>query len=112
MAQMLDARQLPLYLKRVGLSHAHGTRHPSLAGLSQIGWQHMQHIPFENLSLRNAKAAKAFTISTKLEDLVAKLVLGNRGGYCFEVITCLQQFRKPIQLHICLATCLVALSPA
>jgi N-hydroxyarylamine O-acetyltransferase len=60
------------YVRRVGLA---GTE-PSLAALQMA---HVQSIPYENLDVRLGRE-----IRLEPESLVAKIVDGRRGGYCFE----------------------------
>lgn len=42
----------------------------------------LQAIPFENLSLRLARAAAQHGVSTELLPTYRKMVEGGRGGYC------------------------------
>lgn len=65
------------YLKRVGL-----TRVPDLGGLMRA---HLRSIPFENLSVLSGQP-----ILLDDQSLFDKLVLQNRGGYCFEMNTLFQ----------------------
>lgn len=56
-----------------------GERNPTVAVLEKLHLAHVTHIPFENLDIFLAKP-----IRLDLESLQVKLVLGKRGGYCFE----------------------------
>jgi N-hydroxyarylamine O-acetyltransferase len=62
---------LDAYLKRIGLRG-----HP---GIAEIHRAHVTSIPFENLDPRRGKP-----VSLEPDDLERKLVIGGRGGYCFE----------------------------
>jgi N-hydroxyarylamine O-acetyltransferase len=68
---------LSQYLARIGL-----TAPPNLDenGLKQVHAAQAFSIPFEDLDIHLGK-----TISLKPEDLVAKLINSQRGGYCFEL---------------------------
>ncbi|MCI0703003.1 MAG: arylamine N-acetyltransferase [Planctomycetia bacterium] len=73
MATDLD---LCAYLDRLGMP----TRpDPTSAGLAELHLAHATHIPFENLDVLLSRP-----IRLDLESLQQKLVLGRRGGYCFE----------------------------
>jgi N-hydroxyarylamine O-acetyltransferase len=67
---------LDAYLRRIGYT---GPRAPTVAVLHAVHRHHALAIPFENLgALRGAK------VDYTLPALLAKLVHGGRGGYCFE----------------------------
>jgi N-hydroxyarylamine O-acetyltransferase len=66
-----DGFDLSAYLERIGATGAGGTR--------EIHRAHARTIPFENLDPR-----RGVPVSLAPEDLMAKLVHGRRGGYCFE----------------------------
>jgi N-hydroxyarylamine O-acetyltransferase len=68
----LDDDALLAYLRRIDLPLAAATPRT----LQQA---HVQAIAYENLDVRLGR-----TISLDLPDLVAKLVTGGRGGYCYE----------------------------
>jgi hypothetical protein len=81
----LSPPQLSGYLKRIGLAAKHPSPPPpTLRTLADIQWAHLTTIPFENLSLRLEAAGQQFGISTDLELIYKKLVVGGRGGYCLE----------------------------
>jgi N-hydroxyarylamine O-acetyltransferase len=70
---MLD---LDAYFRRIGYA---GERTPTLATLAALHALHPTAIPFENLdTLRGAP------IRLDVDSLQRKLILGRRGGYCFE----------------------------
>ncbi|MEO8305821.1 MAG: arylamine N-acetyltransferase [Betaproteobacteria bacterium] len=64
------------YLERIGYS---GNLAPTRATLDALHFAHATHIPFENLDIH-----LGVPIRLDLPSLVAKLVHGRRGGYCFE----------------------------
>ncbi len=67
---------LPDYFARIGIAA------PAIASkeaLQRIVFAHAVTIPFENLDPLQGKA-----VSLKLDEVVAKLVHGRRGGWCFE----------------------------
>ena len=67
---------LDAYFKRIGYS---GPRDDSLDTLRELHKLHPQAIPFENLDPLLGRPVKLDPAS-----LQAKLVVGGRGGYCFE----------------------------
>jgi len=67
---------LAAYLERIRYE---GSLSPELAVLEALHEAHSSHIPFENLDVLLRRP-----IRLDLEGLQAKLVRGNRGGYCFE----------------------------
>ncbi len=71
--RMLD---VPAYLRRIAYR---GELAPSRATLDALHLAHVTAIPFENLDV-----LRGVPIRIDLRSLQAKLVAGNRGGYCFE----------------------------
>jgi N-hydroxyarylamine O-acetyltransferase len=67
---------LAAYFRRIDYQ---GPREPSLRCLEALHLAHATQIPFENLDLQ-----LGLPIHLDLEALQTKLVLGGRGGYCFE----------------------------
>lgn len=65
------------YLERIALSELPSS---DVAGLKEIHAAQAFAIPFENLDIH-----LGCSISLKPEDLIAKLLDQNRGGYCFEL---------------------------
>ncbi|WP_020560708.1 arylamine N-acetyltransferase family protein [Thiofilum flexile] len=82
------------YLQRI---HYQGEITPSAVLLKALMQQQLFHIPFENLDVLAGKG-----ISIIPEDIVAKLVYQQRGGYCYEVnglfSMALQALNIPYQL--------------
>jgi N-hydroxyarylamine O-acetyltransferase len=72
----MDADDLTAYLARIGVRRPPA---PDLASLAAIQWAHVTTIPFENLDILLGRR-----IAIDLPSIVAKLVRGGRGGYCFE----------------------------
>ena len=67
--------QLRSYLERI----SHVPSPPSPASLQALHMAHATHIPFENLDI-----LRQMPVALDTDSLVAKLVTGRRGGYCFE----------------------------
>jgi N-hydroxyarylamine O-acetyltransferase len=67
---------LDAYLNRIGYS---GPATPTLDTLAAIHYLHPRAIAFENLN-----PLLGWPVSLDTESLLAKLVSGGRGGYCFE----------------------------
>lgn len=65
------------YLARIGFI---GDVDKSLGVLVKLMCAQLQSIPFENLDVQAEKI-----VSLVPEDIVNKIVYGNRGGYCYEV---------------------------
>ncbi|MGW2113896.1 arylamine N-acetyltransferase family protein [Streptomyces zhihengii] len=72
---------LDRYLTRIGLRAG---RAPNAATLREVCSAHVHAIPFENLDPLRGRAP-----SLEPADVVAKLVHGSRGGYCYEQNTLL-----------------------
>ncbi|MFI5976972.1 arylamine N-acetyltransferase [Streptomyces sp. NPDC051452] len=72
----LEKRDLDAYLRRIGWE---GDARADLATLRGVHLAHALALPFENLDSLAGRAP-----SLDPADLVAKLVHGRRGGYCYE----------------------------
>lgn len=72
----MDADDLTAYLARIGVERPSAS---DLASLAAIHWGHVSTIPFENLDILLGRR-----IAIDLPSIMAKLVRGGRGGYCFE----------------------------
>src|SRR5437867_30164 len=68
---------LDAYLKRIGIAKR---RKPDLEFLTELQTRHMLSIPFENLDI--VPLRKPFGINP--ECFFNKLVISNRGGFCYE----------------------------
>ena len=67
--------QLAAYLARIGYQ---GPVTPTLSTLQGLHLHHPRHIPFENLD-----SWLGITVSLDPDSVFNKLVVLNRGGYCF-----------------------------
>lgn len=67
---------LAAYLRFVGLVRPAA---PTLDALTALQLAHLRAIPFENLN-----SVLGLPVSLAHDDLIAKLLSGTRGGYCFE----------------------------
>lgn len=67
---------LQAYFQRI---HYSGSKAADIETLMNIHRLHPKYIPFENLNPLTGRK-----VSLKLEDIFDKLVIGHRGGYCFE----------------------------
>lgn len=65
------------YLQRIGYS---GSISLDLATLTKLQEQHLFHVPYENFDILQGVA-----LSLDIPDLYDKIVVRNRGGYCFEL---------------------------
>ena len=85
--EALSKEQLDQYLLRIRLQHPEAA---NLTTLEAVVHGHTHSIPFENLSLTHPLAVPTSgepAISTDQQAVFNKLVLKQRGGYCFEVRT-------------------------
>lgn len=65
------------YLQRIGNVNI---KENNLESLKQLQWQHMLHVPFENLDVINR-----IPIPLDVETYYKKIVLHHRGGFCYEL---------------------------
>ncbi|MEQ1502052.1 MAG: arylamine N-acetyltransferase [Myxococcota bacterium] len=72
----MDSSLLERYFARIGYG---GPTPPTVDTLHALALAHACAVPFENLDPWLGRP-----VSLRLDDVVAKLVLGGRGGYCFE----------------------------
>ncbi|MFC9929536.1 arylamine N-acetyltransferase [Streptomyces sp. NPDC127190] len=81
---MSDSKRFDLdaYLARIGWE---GDRRPGLGTLRGVHLAHARSLPFENLDAVSGRVP-----SLAAADLVAKMVHGRRGGYCYEHNTLLR----------------------
>lgn len=80
------------YLERIGYQ---GDLEINPQTLHDLHVGHVTHIPFENLDQLQGK-----TISLDREDLFDKIVLNNRGGYCFEMNGLFSHVLKEIGFNV------------
>jgi N-hydroxyarylamine O-acetyltransferase len=71
-----DEDRIRAYLERIGLGKRPET---DLAGLTLLHRAHLYAIPFENLDIHLGRS-----LSLDPGDLFEKLVVGRRGGFCYE----------------------------
>lgn len=64
------------YFERIGWS---GATAPTLDTLGSLLRAHNHNVPFENLDIQLGN-----TLTTKIEDAYDKIVVGSRGGWCYE----------------------------
>ena len=77
------------YLERIGIT---GEVTPDFGTLDRLILAHLRHVPFENLDVYDAEAE----ISLDIEALYDKIVIGRRGGYCFELNALFMSLLKEI----------------
>ncbi|GIP26843.1 arylamine N-acetyltransferase [Paenibacillus sp. J23TS9] len=65
------------YLQRIGYD---GKVEPTASVLASLQEHHIHHVPYENLDILNG-----VPLSLAIEDLYDKIVVRQRGGYCFEL---------------------------
>ena len=65
------------YLFRIGLRERPSV---TLHGLNELILAHQCHVPFENIGICD----HGYHVSLKINDLYKKIVVENKGGYCFE----------------------------
>ena len=76
------------YLKRIGYT---GKPAVNFETLSELQYRHFLSVPYENLDIINR-----VPLSLKIDDLFEKIVIRNRGGYCFELNTLFNHLLKEI----------------
>lgn len=86
---MLSAVQLEQYFKKVGLPEfyqQYSDNHFVLSyeNLRKLMLHHVLTFPFENIDMHNRMNGKNPTISRQINDIFHKMVVLNRGGYCYE----------------------------
>lgn len=80
---MLSVRETERYLRRIGYD---GGVTPSVANLQKLMTCHLRSVPYETVSIHRSGK----TPSLAVNDLFAKIVDANGGGYCFEQNTLFQ----------------------
>ena len=69
--------EIKAYLNRIGITQAIKT---DFASLSLLQSQHLKTVPYENLDIM-----RNIPLSLEVGDMYEKIVVRNRGGYCFEL---------------------------
>lgn len=77
MTSELTTEQIQHYLLRIGFT---GPHEPSLLTLAQLQKCHLLTVPFENLDIHYS-----LPISLEIQKIYRKIVLLNRGGFCYEL---------------------------
>jgi N-hydroxyarylamine O-acetyltransferase len=65
------------YLSRIGY---HGEIRPNLSTLTELMRHQLQSVPFENTEVQAGNVPSLIP-----EEIVKKIIIGGRGGYCYEV---------------------------
>ncbi|MFE2513110.1 arylamine N-acetyltransferase [Streptomyces naganishii] len=73
----MNAAQADAYLSRLGAGHPAA---PTSGALRELQLRHLEHVPFENLSVHLGEK-----IALEEERLVEKVVGARRGGFCYEL---------------------------
>ena len=90
---MLTAEQTQQYLTKI---HFSGAARPELSTLCQLQRQHLLYIPYENLDILNGTP-----LSLEPERLFEKIILHQRGGYCFELQGLYKELLESIGFSVC-----------
>ena len=69
--------EIQAYLRRIGFE---GVPRNDFDTLSRLQIQHLKTVPYENLDIM-----RDIPLSLEVEDIYEKIVVRNRGGYCFEL---------------------------
>ena len=75
--KLLTDAQIRTYLNRINYS---GDAKLNFATLHALQKNHLQTIPYENLDIM-----RNIPLSLRLDDMYNKIIIGSRGGYCFEL---------------------------
>jgi len=89
---------LNLYLDRIQITKP---AKADLKNLNDLIYAHQCHIPFENLDIFEFHKF----IDLGIEKLFEKVILRNRGGYCFELNTLFSAFLREYGFKVQLCTC-------
>lgn len=73
----MDTARTAAYLRRIGAGRPDA---PTAPALRELHLAHLRSVPFENLSLHLGEE-----IELTEKDLLAKVVDGHRGGFCYEL---------------------------
>ena len=82
------------YLHRIKYD---GPREPSLATLRGLHRRHMRTVPFENLDI-----ALGNRIQLDPGSVYQKIVMRNRGGYCYELNSLFHHLLKTLRFNVCM----------
>ncbi|MBQ7336781.1 MAG: arylamine N-acetyltransferase [Clostridia bacterium] len=81
------------YLERIGL-HCDDIQAPSYDFLKRLQLAHLYSVPYENLDI-----ISGIPISLDLNNLYDKIVVRQRGGFCFELNCLFDHFLKELGFH-------------
>ena len=87
-----NKEQIDLYLKKLEYNDEIKIDYDTLCKL-QIA--HLTHIPYENIDVLNRKP-----ISLEAQDLFDKMIVKQRGGYCFELNGLYSNLLKMNNFHL------------
>ena len=87
-----NKEQIDLYLKKMEYNDEIKIDYETLCKL-QIA--HLTHIPYENIDVLNRKP-----ISLEAQDLFDKMIVKQRGGYCFELNGLYSNFLKSLGFNV------------
>ena len=89
---MLTEEQVKKYLKRIKMSYP---LEATLENLHKLQLNHLKYIPYENLSILYGEP-----ISLDGQDLYKKIIVNERGGFCFETNALYQWLLKAIGYQV------------
>lgn len=89
---MLTEEQVKKYLKRIKMSYP---LEATLENLHKLQLNHLKYIPYENLSILYGEP-----ISLDGQDLYEKIIVNERGGFCFETNALYQWLLKAIGYQV------------
>ncbi len=76
----MNNEQINKYFRRIGLNYDISSFKPDLNSLNKIQYAHVTSVPYENIDILNN-----IPLNFNIESLYEKIILKNRGGYCFEI---------------------------
>ncbi len=100
----LSAEQVERYLRRIGCTCP---TEPSLENLQALMTCHLRSVPYETVTLHRTGAVP----SLALDDLFAKIVEGQGGGYCFEQNTLFQALLESLGYEVRPCFCRSTVTP-
>lgn len=89
----MDKKQTEAYLKRIGFQGEPSRTEETLGRLIR---DHLEHVPFENLDVRDFGK----TPRIDPESLYEKIVANRRGGYCFEMNTMFRELLEALGFSV------------
>lgn len=92
--EQFDGLQIRTYLNKLSLP---AEQQPDLESLNRLLLAQLTRIPFDSLDVWGAGICP----SLALEDLYRKIILGTRGGYCFELNTLFRALLNGLGFDAC-----------